>query len=182
MEVAREDHPDALGDANAQADEQIVESGYFGFLSADQLSRVDGVAMYFDGYPALARRSVADRLDLSADTRSAIATILSDNREQVYLPYFRARFAAPLPPDHEYADSVFFGKFLAHLNHEIADALKPPEAARLVEWLGVHPVPGDVVDAIEEKAPLPGGMPKQRDLATSTTWAHSGFKRTIQRT
>lgn len=155
---SNEEHANALVDPNAEPDETVVNPDYFGFLSDDQLNRLDILTLWFDGYPALARSSVAERLELSPMTRAAIARVLLENRTEIFLPRFRANFAGRLPSDHEYRNSAFAGQFLAHLNHEIIDVLKPQEAKRLYEWLTTAPPSKDAIEAILTMAPLPDGL------------------------
>jgi len=147
-----------LADPNAEPDEHVVDPDYLRFLSGDQLSRLDMLALRFDGYPVLSRSSVADRVGLSPETRAKVARILSENREEIYLPYVRANFAAQLPPDHKYTDSEFSGKFSAHLNHEIINVLKPSEITRMIEWISSGPPPEEAIKAIIPTAPLPDGL------------------------
>lgn len=158
VNLDREDNANALADPNAEPDEQRTDPDYFRFLSDEQLGRLDLLALTLDGYPALARLSVAERLELSATTRADIASILMENRTEIFLPRLRANFAAQLPPDYEYANSEFEGKFSAHLNHEILDVLKPREAKLLTEWLASAPPLDEPLEAIQKLAPLPGGL------------------------
>jgi hypothetical protein len=148
----------ALADPNAEPDEHVVDPDYFRFLSGEQLSRLDLLTFWFDGYPFLSRSSVANRVELSPETRTKVASILLENREDIYLPYVRANFAAKLPPNHKYRDSELFGRFSAGLNHEIVDVLEPSEITRMFEWLTSEPRPDEAAKAIKQIAPLPDGF------------------------
>jgi hypothetical protein len=158
VDISQDDHANAIVDPNAEPDENVVDPDYFRFLSDDQLNRLDLVALALDGYPALARSSVAERLELSPMTRTAIAAVLRENRTEIFLPRFRANFAGKLPSDHEYRDSVFAGQFLAHLNHEIIEVLAPQEAKRLTDWLMSAPTSDDAIEAVFTATPFPNGL------------------------
>jgi len=158
IDAIRTDNPKAVTDPNAELDEQIANPDYFAFLSSDQINKLDRVTFAFDGFASLSRRSLIKRLKISQTTDAKISAILLKNRENIFLPYFRWRFAAPLPPDHEFQDCDFSGKFITHLNYEIVDALSLTEAQALISWFATHSPPDTLIEKIKRLAPLPTGL------------------------
>jgi hypothetical protein len=147
-----------LLDENIAVDEDVMDPDFYSFLDDTQRESLDRLALEFDGCAGLSRLSVANRLKLSSDTRQAIASTIVEMREHVYLPYFRYRFVAKLPTDHEYRKCVFVGEFLVSMNREILTHLSDKERESYTAWVSRTQPPSAVIEAIKQKAPLPEGL------------------------
>ncbi len=147
-----------LLDENAAVDEELIDPNFYGFLDDSQRELLDRLALEFDGSAGLCRKSIADRLDLSEKTRKAISSTVVAYREHLYLPYFRYCFAAKLPPDHDFRDCEFSGRYLMLLNQSILQHLSPDERKIHDEWTSHNVPPHSVVEAIRRAAPLPDGL------------------------
>lgn len=144
-------------DANAQPDELVVDPDYYGFLRDDQLLRLDATALRFDGFAALTRKSLADHVELSEDTRTKIAEAVVDLRKRVFLPRSRWEFAAPLPDDIKYRNCQFAGAFVTQVNYRIVDLMTDDECQRVLQLMK-SVIDEKVLDEIEKKATLPDGV------------------------
>jgi hypothetical protein len=158
LDSLRSDYRDSILDNNAAIDEEIVDPNFYAFLDDEQRSLLDGLSLSFDGWSALSRTSVSTRIQLSGESKREVATVLTKYREDLYLPYFRHTFAAKLPPDHDYRDCEFNGRYLATLNRAIAAKLSADELKRLSEWTSRSQPPNELVEAIRRLAPLPDGL------------------------
>lgn len=154
----RSDHSDAILDDNAAIDEEIVDPDFYNFLDEEQRSRLDGVSLVFDGWSAISRTSLSNRLQLSDETRLAVAAVITKHREDIFLPYARYVFAAKLPKDHDFRDCEFTGRYLSALNRAIAEKLSPDELKRFIDWANRSPPKHEVVESIRGLAPLPAGL------------------------
>src|SRR5262249_14274077 len=115
------------GDPNAEPDEQVLEPGYFAFLKGAQLQRLDVLALRFDGFIALNRKSVAGSLRRGDARRSQIEKMTAEVRETIVLPQFRWEFAGAKPEDVKYRNCLFAGAACALLNLRIVDSLTDEE-------------------------------------------------------
>ena len=144
-------------DANAQPDEQVIDPEYFAFLRPEQLKRLDAIAIRFDGYSALSRKSVIKHLNLGDASQTQIANAIIEIRETIIMPRFRWEFAGRLPEDIQFRNCHFAGSICTHLNLKIFDILTDGECQRLFEFMSTA-YDADVADAVEKLAPLPHGI------------------------
>ncbi len=151
-------------DRNDQPDEQIEDPEYFGFLRPDQLGRLDVLALNFDGYCALSRKSLAMRLELCEASQTEIAQTITNYRKLVFMPRFRWRFAARPENDSKFRDCQFAGSFCTQVNLKIIDALTDEECRRFQAFLatGLDAEMRDTINAVERLAPLPEGLANLR--------------------
>lgn len=153
----KDKHRRDLLDENAPPDEQLIEPDYFAFLGKDPLIKLDVLALRFDGYMALTRKSLAERLELSEESREKIAKAASELRELIVLPRFRWHFAAPLPNDIGFRDCLYAGSVCTQLNLKIIDLMTDQECERLHQTL-VETLDQEVIQATEKLAVLPDGV------------------------
>lgn len=116
------------------------------------------MAVEFDGYAGLTLTSVAERVQLTQETRESIRTKLAEYHESTWLPYFRYEFAGKLPADHQYRRCVFVGQYALGVDQVVLSALNDEEQQRLSDWLEIDPPSYDVIEAIRKLAPLPEGL------------------------
>lgn len=153
-----EAHRRTMLDDNAQPDEQLIEPDYFAFLGEGRLRKLDILALRFDGYMALTRKSFAERLELSPQTREKIAQAAIEIRRSEFIPRFRWEFAARLPKDIKYRDCLFAARAATRLNLTIVDALTDRECERLSGMLDADGLAADAFTAAEDLATLPQGV------------------------
>jgi len=144
-------------DPNDEPDEQVLKADYFAFLSESQLVKLDLVAFRFDGFAAMTRKSLAQHLDISESSQAKIRVVVGDIREKVFLPRFCWEFAAPLPVDIKFRDCQFAGSICTHLNLKVLEILTDEECQRVRKFISTLNG-NDVIEHIEEVAPLPGGI------------------------
>ena len=152
------------GDLNAEPDEQVLQPDYFAFLKAEQLQKLDVLALRFDGYIALNRKSVAEYLRLGDASKLQIEKMTLDVREKIILPQFRWEFAAKLPKDSKYRSCLFAGSVCAQLNLRIVDTLTDQECQRLQDLFAAYTDAVGAIEAIEKAAVLPDGIRTLREF------------------
>lgn len=147
-----------LLDDNLPFDEDRIRPEFYSFLTAEQRDRLDRLAIEFDGCSALTLTSIADRLQLSPETRSAIAKKLVDLHDTLWMSYFRANFAGQPAKDHHYRQCVFVGQYTQILEEAVYRCLTDAERTRLQTWLSQQRPEYRVTESIRELAPLPEGL------------------------
>jgi hypothetical protein len=141
---------------NDSIDEQAIEPDFYSFLNDAQRTKLDALAIRFDGLAALTRISFKERLNISDDSIIKIQEVVGKNRNEVLLR-FRMNFAAVLPADQTFRDVDYSGRLLAHVNETILQSLTPSERDQLFEFLHEH-LDHKLIQAVENLAPLPQGL------------------------
>lgn len=144
--------------SNDEPDEEVFDPKYFSFLSDQQRLKLDMLAMQYDGYFALTRRSLASAAKLSDESQAKIAKIVATAREEYVLPKFRWEFAARLPDDYQYEKMLAEGSYAAYVNLQIVDVLSDGECERLTKLLSDHSAPREVEQSLRALIKLPQGF------------------------
>lgn len=141
---------------NDSIDEQAVNPDFYSFMNDAQRTKLDALAIRFDGLAALTRISFKERLNISDNSITKIQEIVGKIRNEVLLR-FRMNFAAVLPADQTFRDVDYSGRICTHVNETILKSLTPNERDRLFEFLQQH-FDYKLIHAVEKLAPLPQGL------------------------
>lgn len=143
---------------NEQPDLEVIAPGYFSFLNEEQMLKLDLIAMQYDGYWALTRKSFAKRLELSKETQKNIAAVIKQVRDDLVMPRFRHEFAAPLPEDWKYDSMRFSGSVATYANIKIVDQMSDQECERLMKLIFKNQPPQALQEELREMVSLPDGV------------------------